>query len=135
MTSKANNLITSGEPRLTTPCNFPLLKESEKLNNSKKHIQSIKNHQKEKNVKKSELRRATVDEVIFIFEKVLEEWKPIKIYNVLIQNNPLSKVIKEDVENIITGNCKVFDFETTSEKVQLYNDLRQKVYDYHKNKK
>ena len=132
MMSKANNLITSDEPRLTTPCNFPLLKESEKLNNSKNHIQSIQKHQKEKNVKKSNLRRATVDEVLFIFEKVLEDWKPIKIYNVLIQNNPQSKVIKEDVENIYTGNCKVFDFETTSEKFQLYNELRQKVYDYHK---
>ncbi len=135
MTSKANNLITSGEPRLTTPCNFPILKESKKLNNSKNHIQSIQKHQKEKNVKKSNLRRVNVDEVLFIFEKVLEDWKPIKIYNVLIQNNPQSKVIKEDVENIVTGNCKVFDFETTSEKFKLYNDLRQKVYDYHKNKK
>lgn len=101
------------------------------MNKSTNHIQSIKKHQKEKNVKKSELRRASVDEVLFIFEKVLENWKPIKIYNVLIQNNPLSKVIKEDVENIYTGNCKVFDFETTSEKFQLYNDLRNKVYEYH----
>ncbi len=104
------------------------------MNNSKNHIQSIQKHQKEKNVKKSNLRRATVDEVLFIFEKVLEDWKPIKIYNVLIQINPQSKVIKEDVENIVTGNCKVFDFETTPEKFQLYNELRQKVYDYHKNK-
>ncbi len=104
------------------------------MNNSKNHIQNIQKHQKEKNIKKSELRRATVDEVLFIFEKVLEEWKPIKIYNVLIQNNPQSKVIKEDVENIVTGNCKVFDFETTDEQFKKYNDLRQKVYDYHKNK-
>lgn len=104
------------------------------MNNSKKHIQSIQNHQKEKNIKKSNLRRSSVDEVIFIFEKVLEDWKPIKIYNVCIQNNPLSKIIKEDIENTITGNCKVFDFETTPEKFQLYNDLREKVYDYHKNK-
>ncbi len=136
---------------MTTPCNFPLLKESEKLttpcntpelkefpgvmNNSKNHIQNIQKHQKEKNVKKSNLRRATVDEVLFIFEKVLEAWKPIKIYNVCIQNNPHSKLLKEDVDHIVSGNCKVFDFETTPEKFQLYNDLRQKVYDYHKNKK
>jgi hypothetical protein len=131
MTSKANNLITSGEPRLTTSCNFSLPKESEKLNKSKNHIQNIQKHQKEKNVKKSIARRATVDEVLFIFEKVLEAWKPIKIYNVCIQNNPQSQILKEDVDHIVSGNCKVFDFETTPEKFQLYNDLRQKVYDYH----
>ncbi len=53
----------------------------------------------------------------------------------MIQNNPLSKIIKEDIENIFTGNCKVFDFETTPEKFKLYNELRQKVYDYHLSKK
>lgn len=105
------------------------------MNQSKNHIQSIQKYQKEKNVKKSNLRRSSVDEVIFIFEKVLEGWKPIKIYNICIQNNHESKIIKEDVENTITGNCKVFYFETTPEKFQLYNDLREKVYDYHKNKK
>ena len=120
---------------MTTPCYSRLLKESDKLNQSKNHIQSIQKHQQEKNVKKSNLRRSSVDEVIFIFEKVLEDWKSIKIYNVIIQNNPLSKIIKEDVENTITGNCKVFDFETTPEKFQYYNELRQKVYDYHLSKK
>jgi hypothetical protein len=120
---------------MTTPCYFPLPKESGKLNKSKNHIQNIQKHQKEKNVKKSIARRATVDEVLFIFEKVLEVWKPIKIYNVCIQNNSQSKLLKEDVDHIVSGNCKVFDFETTVEKFQLYNDLRQKVYDYHKNKK
>lgn len=105
------------------------------MNTSKNHIQSIQKHQQEKNVKKSKLRRSTVDEVIFVFEKVLEDWKPIKIYNIIIQNNPESKIIKEDVENTITGNCKVFDFETTPEKFKLYQDLRQKVYDYHLSKK
>ncbi len=116
---------------MTTSCNFSLPKESGKLNNSKNHIQNIQKHQKEKNVKKSIARRATVDEVLFIFEKVLEAWKPIKIYNVCIQNNPQSQILKEDVDHIVSGNCKVFDFETTPEKFQLYNDLRQKVYDYH----
>jgi hypothetical protein len=113
---------------MTTPCYFPLPNDFGKLNKSKNHIQNIQKHQKEKNVKKSIARRATVDEIIFIFEKVLEAWKPIKIYNVCIQNNPQSKLLKEDVDHIVSGNCKVFDFE---EKFQLYNDLRQKVYDYH----
>ncbi len=102
---------------------------------SKKHIKNIQKHQKEKNEKKSKLRRATVDEVIFIFEKVLEDWKSIKIFNLIIQNNPETKIIKEDVENIFTGNCKVFDFETNPEKFQYYNQLREKVYNYHISKK
>ncbi len=104
-------------------------------NISKNHIQSIQKHQREKDAKKAKLRRATVDEVLFIFEKVLEEWKPIKIYNVCIQNNPQSHILKEDVDHIVTGNCKIFEFETTPEKFQLYDTLRQKVYKYHTLKK
>ncbi len=105
------------------------------LNTSNNHIKNIQRHQKEKNEKKSKIRRASVDEVIFIFEKVLEDWKSIKIYNVIIQNNPSSKIIKEDIEHIFTGNCKVYDFETTIEKFQYYTELRKKVYDYHLSKK
>ena len=32
---------------------------------------------------------ATAEEVIFIFEKVLEGWKTVRIYNTIIQNNPI----------------------------------------------
>ena len=46
--------------------------------------------------KKRTLKRSiTGEEVIFIFEKVLEGWKTIKIYNNIIQNNPNSKVNKK----------------------------------------
>ena len=40
-----------------------------------------------KEKKKIEKRKISGEEVIFIFEKVLEEWKTIRIYNTLIQNN------------------------------------------------
>ena len=39
-------------------------------------------------VKRTAKRNITGEEVIFVFEKVLEGWKTIKIYNTLIQNNP-----------------------------------------------
>lgn len=80
-------------------------------------------------------RKATADEVLFIFEKILENWKTIRIYNTIKQTNPNSKIIKEKVETISTGNCKIFENELSPEKYQYYLELREKVYLYHKNKK
>lgn len=99
---------------------------------SKDHLQKIQLKKRDKGEKNVKLRRATVNEIIFIFEKVLEGWKSIKIYNVLIQNNPQSLILKEDVEHIYTGNCKVYEFE---EKFEIYQDLRQKVYAHHSSSK
>jgi len=80
-------------------------------------------------------RKATTDEVLFIFEKILENWKTIRIYNTIKKTNPNSKIIKEKVETISTGNCKIFENELSPEKYQYYLELREKVYLYHKNKK
>ena len=93
----------------------------------------IENKQKRRENKKTERRHATPDEVIFIFEKILEGWKTIKIYNTIIQSNPKSTISKKNVENISTGNSKVYINELTEERYKYYNDLRQKVYEYHKN--
>ena len=71
----------------------------------KKYIQQ-KSDRRE--VKKKDRRGATAEEVIYIFEKVLEGWKTIRIYNTIIQNNPSSIVDKKNVENISTGNSKVY---------------------------
>jgi hypothetical protein len=94
---------------------------------------------KEKTPKKIEeltiRRKTTADEVLFIFEKILENWKTIRIYNTIKQNNPNSKIIKEKVETISTGNCKIFENELSPEKYNYYLELRNKVYLYHKNKK
>ena len=50
------------------------------------------NHYKKKKErrekKRLEKREITGEEVIFIFEKTLEGWKTIRIYNTIIQNNP-----------------------------------------------
>lgn len=80
-------------------------------------------------------RKASADEVLFIFEKILENWKTIRIYNTIKQTNPNSKIIKEKVETISTGNCKIFENELSPEKYQYYLELREKVYSYHKIKK
>jgi hypothetical protein len=38
--------------------------------------------------KRTDKRGITGEEVIFIFEKLLEGWKTIRIYNTIIQTNP-----------------------------------------------
>ena len=85
--------------------------------------------------KKKDKRHATAEEVIYIFEKILEGWKTIKIYNTIIQNNPKSLLLKKNVENISTGNSKVYESELTEEKYKYYIELREKVYQFHKNNK
>lgn len=102
--------------------------ESSTSNTHKKHVQKEKVR---KAKKRTDARRATVEDVLFVFEKVLEGWRTIKIYNVLLQSHPESKVIKSDVEDIATGNCKVVASETTPELFAKYEDLRAKVYQYH----
>lgn len=100
--------------------------------NNEKYIQ-IKKERRQK--KKTLKRNATAEEVIYIFEKILEGWKTIRIYNTIIQNNPKSEVSKKNVENISTGNSKVYQTELSEEKYKYYNELRNKVYELHKSTK
>jgi hypothetical protein len=79
-------------------------------------------------VKRTDKRSVTGDEVIFIFEKVLEGWKTIRIFNTIIQINPNSSIEKKKVESIATGNCKVYPKELSDEKYSYYLSLREKVY-------
>ena len=98
----------------------------------KKYIQQ-KSERRE--VKKKDRRGASAEEVIYIFEKILEGWKTIRIYNTIIQNNPASLVDKKIVENISTGNSKVYTSELNNERFEYYTNIREKVYNYHKEKK
>ena len=84
--------------------------------------------------KKKELKRGvTGEEVIFIFEKLLEGWKTIRIFNTIKQANPSSGVLKKKVEVIATGNCKVYEREfETIERFKYYQELREKVYEHRK---
>ena len=111
------------------------------MNNTNNNSNNTKNKEcflivkKERREKKRTAKRGiTGDEVIFIFEKILEGWKTIKIYNTMIQQNPQSGVDKKKVEVISTGNSKVYETELTSDRYKYYIFLREKVYAFHKPK-
>jgi len=87
----------------------------------------IKEKEKRREQKRTEKRVVNGEEVIFIFEKVLEGWKTIRIYNTIIQYNPESGVTKKKVESISTGNCKIYKSELTDERYLYYLSLREKV--------
>ena len=69
--------------------------------------------------KRCEKRYITGEEVIFIFEKFIEGWTTIRIYNTIIQNDNNSSVDKKKVETIV------------SEKYKNYLELREKIYKLH----
>jgi hypothetical protein len=94
----------------------------------KKEYIQLKKERREK--KKTCKRSIDGEEVIFIFEKVLEGWKTIRIYNTIIQNNPHAKIDKKKTETIVTGNCKVYEHELSKERYDYYMNLRNKVYEY-----
>ena len=87
---------------------------------------------KRRQVKKTDKRKASAEEVIYIFEKILLGWKTIRIYNTIIQNNPNSNILKKNVENISTGNSKIYETELNKERFDYYTELRKKVYEYNK---
>jgi hypothetical protein len=85
--------------------------------------------------KRTDKRAITGEEVIFIFEKVLEGWKTIKIFNTIIQTNTSSSADKKIVETVSTGNCKLYPNELSKEKYDYYLELRAMVYNFHNNQK
>lgn len=91
-----------------------------------------KKKKERRELKRTDKRTATGEEVIYIFEKILEGWKTIKIFNTIVQTNPTSSIDKKKVETIATGNCKVHKSELTNEKYEYYLELREKVYEYRK---
>jgi len=91
----------------------------------------IEKKQERRAQKRTAKRAVTGPEVLFIFERILEGWKTIRIYNTIIQTNPLSLVDKKHVEQVATGNCKVYPTELSPEEFIRYQDLREKVYAYH----
>ncbi len=102
-------------------------------NNYKNTFIQMKKCRREK--KRINKRDITADEVIFIFEKTLDGWKTIQIYNTIIQNNPNSFINKKKTETISTGNCKVYETELSKERYEYYTYLREKVYKLNETKK
>jgi hypothetical protein len=95
------------------------------MDNKKQFIQ-YKIERREK--KREKKRDVSGEEVIFIFEKLLEGWKTIRIYNTIIQTNPKSQVDKKKVEIISTGNCKIYESELPKERYEYYLSLRNQIY-------
>jgi len=99
------------------------------MNQQKEKDQYNAKKQERREKKKTMKRNATGEEVIYIFEKVLEDWKTIRIFNTIIQQNPQSNIDKKWVEQIASGNCKVYLKElATEERYNYYLELREKVY-------
>ena len=96
------------------------------INIHKQHYLAAKRERRVK--KRTDKRDVSGEEVIFIFEKVLEGWPTIKIFNTIKQTTPASAVTKKKVEVIATGNCKVFENELELMRFQHYLELRKKVY-------
>lgn len=90
----------------------------------------VKMKQERREKKRIAKRSTNPEEVIFIFEKVLEGWKTIRIYNTIIQTNPNSNIDKKTVQCIATGNSKVYDSELPKDRFTYYLELREKVYKY-----
>jgi hypothetical protein len=99
-------------------------------NKNKTEFIQMKKVRREK--KRTEKRSITGEEVIYIFEKFIEGWATIKIYNTIIQNNPNSEVNKKKVETIVSGNCKVYETELSKDRYEYYVFLREKVYENNK---
>lgn len=90
----------------------------------------IKKKKARREHKRTLKRDITAEEVIFIFEKVLEGWTTIRIYNTIIQNNPNSAISKKKTEVISTGNCKIYENELPKERYEYYIHLRTQIYDF-----
>lgn len=89
--------------------------------------------QQRKTNKYIENRKATPEEILYIFERVLEGWRTIKIYNIMIQNDKFTKITKKNVECIATGNVRIYPFELSEENYEKYSSLREQVYEFNKN--
>lgn len=100
----------------------------ENINKYKKiYTVNKKKRREKKNTKK---RNSNAEEVIYIFEKILEGWSTIRIFNTIIQNNPNSQIDKKKTEAIATGNCKIYPNELSKERYDYYLVLRENVYNY-----
>ena len=110
-------------------------KKMEKANQYRKFKKEMERKKFTKYEKRKNERRTTPNEIIFIFERFLEDWRPIKIFNVMIQNNPETKIKKMDVDNICDGNVRIYENEVSEDEYKSYEDLRKRVYEKNKMEK
>lgn len=98
---------------------------------SEEDIKFDKN-QKFKRLKK---RRANVDEIEYILNKTLDGWKPIKIYNVLIQERPTSLINREWVDNISKGTVRILKDEVDPDRFKKLSELKRKIINLKSNRR
>ena len=96
-----------------------------------KYINEKKERRKDKQINK---RKTNAETVIFIFEKLLDGWATIRIFNTIRQTDTSSIITKKQVEKIATGNIKLFENELEPERFLYYQTLRQKIYELHNKK-
>ena len=77
-------------------------------------------------------RHGTAEEIMYIFEKSLEGWKTIKIWNVLKQERPLTKLIQKDIDKIARGDARIEKFELNEDQYKEYQEKRAKIYEIRK---
>lgn len=86
---------------------------------------------KKQKFKRLKKRRANIDEIEYILTKTLEGWKPIKIYNVLIQERPTTLINQEWVNNITKGTVRILQEEVDTERYKKLIELKQLVLHKH----
>lgn len=82
--------------------------------------------------KKVSERHANPLEILYIFDKSLEGWKTIKIWNVLKQERPDTKIIKKDIDKIARGDARIEKFELNEDQYKEYEMKRAKIYEIRK---
>lgn len=65
--------------------------------------------------------------VLLVLQKVVAGQSTISIYNELIRTQPQCGITKKKVEQIATGNCKIFEKELSPQDYQLYLSLREQI--------
>ena len=93
---------------------------------TKRSEEDVKFDKKQK-FKRLKKRRANAEEIEYILTKTLEGWKPVKIYNVLLQERPTSLVNREWVDNISKGTVRVIKDEVDEETYKRIGDLKRQV--------
>jgi hypothetical protein len=107
------------------------IKNGDVVCRSEEKINKHKMSQEEVNLSK---RKIKTDEIIFVIEKFIENWKPIHILDYLIEernknnipNDITIDIIKNVKRNLKNNKKNIYDSETSKEKYEYYISLLEK---------
>ena len=94
--------------------------------------------QEQQNINK---RKIQTDEIIIVIEKLVSKWNPTPILDYLIDrlnrnnipNHLTIDIIKNIKRNLVNDKHLIYESELSTEKYKYYLELREKVYEIHKN--